>query len=227
MDQIMLTRYIGTALAVSFLCSTSAAQDTSWMQVELRILGNYYEVYDVASNDVLNIRERPSGSSLIVDTIAFNAQVVEVFDRDATGKWGRVHGSDIMGWVSMRYLRSVSVPTYGGTDIPIGLGCFGEEPFWKFKFRPKQLDYYELGKYLDSYDIITMRPELVDAELDYSIYSKVQGYRVYFDNKGNKDSLLVARNGRDSRSSMADIDYLWSVKYGERYSGAVGCSFNK
>ena len=59
-------------------------------------------VRGVASNDVLNIRERPSASSPIRGYIPHNACYIEVIGR--SGNWYRIVYRGIAGWVNGRYL---------------------------------------------------------------------------------------------------------------------------
>ena len=59
-------------------------------------------VRGVASNDVLNIRQRPSASSAIVGYIPPNACGVEV--RNRSGNWYRIVFGGSSGWVNGRYL---------------------------------------------------------------------------------------------------------------------------
>ena len=56
----------------------------------------------VASNDVLNIRQRPTASSAIVGYIPPNGCGVEV--RNRSGNWYRVVYGRASGWVNGRYL---------------------------------------------------------------------------------------------------------------------------
>lgn len=88
-----------------------------------------HTVDGVRSDDVLNVRQNPSGSSAIVGSLAHNARDVEVIER--SGSWGRVNASPGQsGWVSMRFLARQP-----GSALPDqrNLTCFGTEPFWSLR----------------------------------------------------------------------------------------------
>jgi len=92
----------------------------------------YFRVTGVAAGDVLNVRMEPDGKSEAMDTLAPGAAPVEVLEVIVKGaaEWGRVIGPDADGWIAMRFLEPVDVPTIGDTLIPDGLTCYGTEPFW-------------------------------------------------------------------------------------------------
>ena len=56
----------------------------------------------VASNDVLNIRERSTASSPIRGYIPHNACYIEMLSR--SGNWYRIVYRGTVGWVSGRYM---------------------------------------------------------------------------------------------------------------------------
>lgn len=92
-----------------------------------------YAVSGVASDDALNIREAPNASAPIINTLAFDAAGVEVLAFSREGGWGQINAGERTGWVAMRYLT----PTPSETTVlglPIGLSCFGTEPFWDIAF---------------------------------------------------------------------------------------------
>lgn len=87
-----------------------------------------YAVAGVVAGDMLNVRETPSPSAPVIGTLAPGA-VIEVTDRTATRRWGRVNTGEQAGWVSMRFLEPLgrSIDNY---NMHVGLRCFGTEPFW-------------------------------------------------------------------------------------------------
>ncbi|SHJ84245.1 SH3 domain-containing protein [Shimia gijangensis] len=87
-----------------------------------------FDVTDVASDDVLNVREDPSPNSEIWGTIAFNERNVEVIGLSEDRKWGQINSGEISGWVSMRYLSPV--PDADWFLSSAQLRCGGTEPFW-------------------------------------------------------------------------------------------------
>lgn len=93
------------------------------------ILPTLFDVTDVASNDVLNIRAAPGATAPIIGTLAHDARDIEVVGYDATGRWARVNAGEQSGWVALRYLAyQVDIWTTG--TLPPTLQCFGNEPFW-------------------------------------------------------------------------------------------------
>jgi uncharacterized membrane protein len=86
-----------------------------------------FDVTGVASNDVLNIREAPSGSSAKIGALAFNQKAVEVITTSEDGRWGLVNSEERSGWIAMRFMHaSAAMPV----NLPAGLACSGTEPFW-------------------------------------------------------------------------------------------------
>ncbi len=87
-----------------------------------------YDVSGVASNDVLNIRARPSGSGDLTGSLAHDAQGVEIVRLSDSGTWGLVNAGESAGWVSMRYMARR--PGQDPSSYPLPAQCFGTEPFW-------------------------------------------------------------------------------------------------
>ena len=105
---------IRALLAAAFLATAAQAQE----------LPALYDVYDVASDDVLNVRAGRSGSSDIIGALTPNAKNIEVV-RSQDG-WALVNFGEQAGWVWMRYLKAaVEQPLHG-----YPAQCFGAEPFW-------------------------------------------------------------------------------------------------
>ncbi len=92
-----------------------------------------FDVAGVASNDVLNIRQSPDGSSEIIGALAFDQTSVEVIATIRDGTWGMVNAGEGVGWVAMRFMRiSAGTPD----NLPEQLACSGTEPFWSLEFAP-------------------------------------------------------------------------------------------
>lgn len=87
-----------------------------------------YQVTNVATNDVLNVRQGTDASSPILGTI-LPYDFVEVLRVSADGKWGLVGLSEGNGWASMQYLAREVGQQYT-EETPLSLNCFGTEPFW-------------------------------------------------------------------------------------------------
>lgn len=101
--------------------------------VKSTLLPYYYRVINVASDDVLNLRDEPSASSAIKGSIAWDEGLVTVTKLSQDGKWGLVP-SDGDHWVNMKYLEPIELEVLPDTRIPIGLTCFGWDPTWSVTF---------------------------------------------------------------------------------------------
>ena len=82
------------AIFVLGLVTPVEAQSASdWRIVERRSVDGYFEVTGVASNDVLNIREEPSGSSAKLGFLEHDDKVVEITALSRYKKSARRHFS--------------------------------------------------------------------------------------------------------------------------------------
>jgi len=89
-----------------------------------------FDVQKVASDDVLNVRKTPGGTSEIVGTLDYDTQSVEVVTLSEDGKWGMVNSNDYStGWVQLQFM-SQTAPDPVATDFERDLWCFGDEPYW-------------------------------------------------------------------------------------------------
>ena len=91
MRRILLTGFLMAAPLVA------AAQD---------YLPQLYDVTVVETWDTLNVREAPDGKAAVIGTLRSNAKGVELLERDASGKWGRVNVGERSGWVALRFLKA-------------------------------------------------------------------------------------------------------------------------
>ncbi len=123
-----LLRIVTFSIGLIFSAISVNAQD---MLVEPRL----YDVTRVASNDVLNVREKPSASSAKIGELAHNNLAVEVIALSANGKWGLVNSDDQSGWVSMQFMK----PSLAAHEPPLDLACAGTEPFWSLIFDPSRI----------------------------------------------------------------------------------------
>lgn len=87
-----------------------------------------YNVKDVASNDVLNLRAAPDAGAAIVGHLPFDARNVEVVELAPRVDWGRVNVDGTSGWVSLRFMQRLPGQFFGA--FPEIARCFGTEPFW-------------------------------------------------------------------------------------------------
>ncbi len=92
-----------------------------------------YVVVGVASDDQLNIRAQPDGSAAVIGSLAPDTQGIEVVALSRAGRWAQVNTAESTGWVALRYLRP-DVVMRSPLGLPVGLQCFGTEPFWNMRF---------------------------------------------------------------------------------------------
>jgi uncharacterized membrane protein len=93
-------------------------------------LPSLHEVTGVSADDVLNIREEPSGAADILGALAHNATDIEVVRENDSGTWGLVNSGEMSGWVAMRYLKPLETGDY---ILSRRLTCLGTEPFWSLR----------------------------------------------------------------------------------------------
>lgn len=80
--------------------------------------------------DPLEIRAAPDASAELLGTIPAGTTPIEIGATDETEAWGRIVFHEFEGWAPMASLTEIEVPLMAGTALPVGLGCFGTEPFW-------------------------------------------------------------------------------------------------
>jgi len=102
--------------------------------IEMADTGRHFKVSGVASDDVLNIRSEPSSDSQILGFFSHDAQLVEVSDTSADGKWSMVSFGEGSGWVRNKFLAPQTIYVFPGTRIPIGLTCYTSEPETRIDF---------------------------------------------------------------------------------------------
>ncbi|MCC5984291.1 MAG: SH3 domain-containing protein [Rhodobacteraceae bacterium] len=107
-------------------------------------LPQLFDVTGVAADDVLNVRTEPTAQAPAIGGLAPDLRGVEVTALDARGTWGRINWSEGTGWVFMRYMaaRGVHIDNY---NLPVGLRCFGTEPFWSLTHDDGVLLYESMG----------------------------------------------------------------------------------
>lgn len=122
MKRILLTSLF--LVAVSVLTPTNAQ--------DLFVEPGLYAVTGVASNDSLNIRSEPNANAEIIGEFGYTQTNIEVIATSSDGNWGLVNSEDQSGWTAMRFLRLM--PDQPTADLPNGLSCSGNEPFWNLDF---------------------------------------------------------------------------------------------
>ena len=92
----------------------------------------YYQVSGVEDGDTLNVRAEATARSDTIGELAPGAGPIEVLS--TKDGWAQIVSQERNGWVSLRFLKEVDVPVLGETSLPVGLTCFGTEPFWSLSF---------------------------------------------------------------------------------------------
>ncbi|GGG80295.1 hypothetical protein GCM10011415_32070 [Salipiger pallidus] len=92
-----------------------------------------YDVTDVASDDVLNVRAAPEAGAEILGALPFAQTRTEVTALSDDGSWGRVNLREQAGWVNMRYMARQQGSTIGEGAA---FSCYGTEPFWSLIHTP-------------------------------------------------------------------------------------------
>lgn len=189
---------LSIALFAVFLPSAVSAD---WNEPQMKRVDGYFNVFGVRDDDVLNIRDKPSGTALKIGYFSYDAVLIEIIKTTPNGKWGYVKASGgIMGWISMRYLTPATLETYGNTEIPIGLNCITTEPHIT----------YTLVE-----DKIIIQNFSLDKEYIYNIGNirRERDGHYYIDHNGDGfyvDTLVIANDSKGS-DGMSDVEYKWSV----------------
>ena len=194
-------------LSLIILCSPANAD---WRLPDERYVQGYYAVYNVAPDDVLNVREEPRGSSPKLGSLAFNKDIVEIVSTNSASSWGMLRMGENMGWTSMRFLRPTRITTFGGTDIPIGLRCFLEEPFVIYTFGAGVMIENKPGSAERHFPIVEIIPK--DTQ-----------YKIYFEENDIIRNISLTMDGKGT-STMADVSFLCSFSVDGSNLGTAGCS---
>jgi uncharacterized membrane protein len=103
-----------------------------------------YDVTGIAEGGVLNLRSAPSPTAPVVAELPRDATGLEVTERTATRRWGRVNTAEGVAWVFLRDLTA-QARALDGQNLPVGLRCFGTEPFWTLDNTGDGLRYTDLN----------------------------------------------------------------------------------
>ncbi|WP_208349398.1 SH3 domain-containing protein [Pseudaestuariivita rosea] len=117
-----------------------------WLLLTLPVLADQpqiplpalFKVHGVSSDDRLNVRTAPDTSSEILGSYDTLTEGLEVVGFSAKGNWAQVNVAGQTGWMSMAYLKQQPI-ALDDNGLPMGLRCFGTEPFWTLTPRPGTL----------------------------------------------------------------------------------------
>ncbi|WP_299552131.1 SH3 domain-containing protein [uncultured Tateyamaria sp.] len=96
------------------------------------LLPALYQVVDVTTDDVLNVRTRPDVAAEVIGSIPNSTSDIEVIDFSFKGDWAMVNVDGQTGWVSGRFLERMQ-DVLDPAGLPASLQCFGAEPFWSLR----------------------------------------------------------------------------------------------
>ena len=113
----------------------------------------------------------------------------------------------------MRYLRPTRVTTFGGTNIPIGLRCFLEEPFVTYTFGAGVMIENKPGTAKRHMQIVEIVPN--DTL-----------YEVYFEESDIIRNIILSMDPKGT-STMADVSFLWSFSIDGSNLGTAGCALSE
>ena len=153
-----------------------------------------YDVKDVASNDVLNVRAGPSAQDPIIDRFAPFETDIEVLGTDPSGRWARVHAGEQMGWSSLRYLARQT--GQNGGLLPERLLCHGTEPFWNLDFQA---------------DHSTVLDRLGAEPLEYEMSPLAMAHNAPLTHgaigKGLQGAITIAVSRQSCNDGMSDLEF--------------------
>jgi len=90
--------------------------------------GRLARLFDVAADDVLNLRDGPSADAAIIGAFQPDRVDIEVVRPNDDESWGLVNLPETTAWVAMRYLARQPGQWQGA--FPDLASCSGTEPFW-------------------------------------------------------------------------------------------------
>lgn len=106
-------RWLPTIILLVSLCALSAPGALP-ADAQVRRSDTNFAVTGVASNDVLNIRDRPDGKQIVGHVPSDGRGIVAIGPRTKApggGTWVKVRFGDISGWVNVRFLGPDTVQT--------------------------------------------------------------------------------------------------------------------
>ncbi len=183
--------FAGLAQNSSFLAQ--AAPDTT------------YQVTNVASDDVLNIRAVPDHQAHIIGTLAPGTSGVRQTGNDkqvADARWVEIHHQGLTGWVNEHFLKRAAPPA-PPAFFHERLVCSGTEPFWGLEIDGKNgaLDSLAEGR----------------ADIAFETVRNAQGVPVLWSFRGKdvrtgKAAISILEETGQCSDSMSDLTYRYSIR---------------
>ena len=193
-----------------------------------------YDVINVASDDVLNLRTEPDGTSAILGSFGPNETNIEIINLNESATWGRVNTVEGTAWVSMRFLKRQLGQEHGTT--PRIKSCHGTEPFWSLR----KLDTAMNGNQLDPNALFPKQSRRFGYYFEVMDQTKIHLDKWEFLRSSNHinefalfgaDGPIAIITNRSCNDGMSDKNLGWHVNIFHRtnrgetlYSGC--CSLN-
>ncbi len=177
-------------------------------QAQPALFPEVFTVTGVASDDTLNIRNKPSERSADTGDLYPHDQI-EVIALSEDRNWGKIIWQEGNGWVSMRYLRPSPLPHMPDSEMPLQLACSGTEPFWSATLWP--------NRNLEFKDYATDAPASFQR---IGQSSTAQGFApVSFAFTAGKFTGLLERS--PCSDGMSERDYGWQLRLLDQASGRL------
>jgi len=167
------------------------------------------EVTDLPEGDTLNVRTEPNARSEIIAVLP-EGFWADKLGTTEDGKWTRIAIPEGSAWVSSRYLTAAEME-FTDEGLPMGLQCFGSEPFWAY-----EIDYDGMTAYTSP-----MVPEGDVSDTRLVVRSQNNGSgAVWFETDWH---FGLVSYGQCS-DGMSDRDYPWTLHL-RSYAGGLltGC----
>ncbi|WP_166417694.1 COG3650 family protein [Cochlodiniinecator piscidefendens] len=161
-----------------------------------------YDVSGVVANDVLNVREAPTGSAPIVSSLRPNQTDIEVLHLSDDQRWARVALDEISGWASVSFLTRQPGQTHD--QITRNMICSGTEPFWGLAFLPNSIVEYD--------DIIADGPTQM-TEVRRNVAASRQSFPLVIQVQNGDKSAEIILTRQYCSDGMSDRDYGFAALF--------------
>ena len=159
---------------------------------------SYFRVFDVGASGSLKIRSEPVAGGMVIGEYALDAGPVEILK--IVDGWGYVIAGEGNGWVNMSHLLEIPVPRVGRSQLPEGLVCIGNEPFWNIEISAETIAYSRLDEVDQDFSII-----------EAGGYDGRAGADGFVQASGVDSILYALVSARQCSDGMSDRNYGWWV----------------
>lgn len=189
---------IRLALLLWCLAGSALADNPTWPAL--------YDVFDLADDDVLNIRSKPDASAPLIGALDPKATDIEVLGQGPQAIWAKINADESTGWVALRYLSRQLDQTLGQ---PLKIAsCFGTEPFWTLELNEIGNATYSALDEEDQRGHVEKRPSSKNSLNDQAVTIRF----------GQSTSIAMI-NRTECSDGMSDRTYGLSVQLLHRSNG--------